>query len=217
VGDPAEANWLEKRARRVQKRFAETFWDEERGCLYDVIDGEGHPDAALRPNQVIALGLPFQLLPKPRATRVLKLVEEHLYTPVGLRTLAPGEPGYTPTCEGDDDARERAAHQGTVWTWLLGPFFTALVRIHGAPGRRKARRMMEALRPWLAEGGVGSLSGRYDAEPPHTPRGSIAHAWSVAEVLRAWADDLQEESAPPLEPQGPPQRSRRSRPKKGDR
>jgi glycogen debranching enzyme len=207
VGDPAEANWLEKRARRVQKRFAELFWDEERGWLCDVADGD-HRDLALRPNQVIALGLPFQLLPKPRAARVLKVVEERLYTPVGLRTLAPGEPGYIPTCDGDTAARERAAHQGTVWTWLLGPFFTALVRVQGAPGRRKARRMMEALRPWLVSGGVGSLSGRYDAEPPHTPRGSIARAWSVAEVLRAWVDDLQEEGAPPREP-------RRAR-KKGD-
>lgn len=186
----ADAKALEQKAKRAEKRFQELFWNEEAGQLNDVIDGERR-DTALRPNQVFALSLPFPLLPKAKAARVLEAVEVKLYTPVGLRTLSPDHPDYHPAYEGDPAAREAAYHQGTVWSWLLGPYLTALVRVHGATGRRKAREAVAALEPRLAEAGVGSLSEVFDAEAPHSPGGCIARAWSVAEVLRAWVEDVQ--------------------------
>jgi glycogen debranching enzyme len=181
LGDAAEAKTLAQRARRVQKRFAEVFWNEEGGYLYDVVHGEER-DAALRPNQLFALSLPFPLLPKPKAARVLAAVEEKLYTPVGLRTLEPGHPDY-------DVAS--AYYQGAIWAWLLGPYYSALVRVHGAAGRKKALAALAELRPRLVEAGVASLPEVFDPEPLRSPRGSIARAWGVAEVLRAYVEDLQ--------------------------
>jgi predicted glycogen debranching enzyme len=194
LGDPQEGERLAKRAKRVQKRFGELFWNEEAGCLFDVVDGVNGEvrDASLRPNQVFALSLPFPLLPKARAARVLAAIEEHLATPVGLRSLAPGEPGYRPSYTGGPVERELAYHQGTVWSWLLGPYLTALTRVQGPAGRKKARQLFADLEPRLAEAGLGSLSEVYDAEPPHAPRGCIARAWTVGELLRAWSEDLRQ-------------------------
>ena len=202
LGDAAEGKELARQAKRAEKRFAELFWNEAAGQLDDVVDGgwPGHRDTALRPNQVFALGLPFPLLPKAKAARVLEAVEAKLYTPVGLRTLAPDHADYHPDCAGDPMDREAAYHQGTVWTWLLGPYLTALVRVHGAAGRRKARQVIAALAPRLAEAGIGSLSESYDAEAPHSPRGCIARAWSVAEVLRAYVEDVQGVGPAPPKP-----------------
>ncbi len=205
LGDPEEGERLAKRAKRVQKRFGELFWNEEAGCLFDVVDGDV-PDASLRPNQVFALALPFPLLPKARAARVLAAIEEHLATPVGLRSLAPGDPGYRPVYAGGPVERELAYHQGTVWSWLLGPYFTALARVQGPAGRRKARKLFADLEPRLAESGLGSLSEVYDAEPPHAPRGCIARAWTAGELLRAWSEDLQE--APVDQPSKAPRKAR---------
>jgi len=190
LGDAAEGKQLAQKAKRAEKRFQELFWNEEAGRLDDVVQ-ENHRDTALRPNQIFALSLPFPLLPKAKAARVLEAVEAELYTPVGLRTLAPNHPEYRPAYEGGPDSREAAYHQGTVWAWLLGPYLTALVRVHGAAGRRKAREVVTALEPRLAEAGIGSISELFDGEAPHSPRGCIAHAWSVAEVLRAYAEDVQ--------------------------
>lgn len=199
LGDADEAKALAQRARKVQKRFAELFWNEEDGFLHDVVEGD-HVEPSLRPNQVFALSLPFPLLAKKPAAQVLAALEEHLFTPVGLRTLAPSDPQYHPVCEGDADAREAACHQGTAWTWLLGPYLTALVRVQGAAGRKKAWRIVRELEPRLAEAGLGSLSEVYDGEAPHSPRGCIARAWSVAEVLRAYVEDVQPAAAPAAKP-----------------
>jgi predicted glycogen debranching enzyme len=202
LGDAADGKTLAQKAKRAEKRFQELFWNEEAGQLDDVV-GEGGRDTALRPNQIFALSLPFPLLPRAKAARVLAAVEEKLYTPVGLRTLSPDHPGYHAVYEGGQDSREAAYHQGTAWTWLLGPYLTALVRVHGAAGRRKAREVIAALEPRLAEAGVGSLSEIFDAEAPHSPRGCIARAWSVAEVLRAYCEDVQAapaKRARPLKP-----------------
>lgn len=221
LGDPEEGERLAQRAKRVQKRFGELFWNEEAGCLFDVVDGEVR-DASLRPNQVFALSLPFPLLPKARAARALATlatIEEHLATPVGLRSLAPGEPGYRPSYAGGPVERELAYHQGTVWSWLLGPYLTALARVQGPAGRRKARKLFADLEPRLAEAGLGSLSEVYDAEPPHAPRGCIARAWTVGELLRAWSEDLRETPGaaaveePPAEKPAKAPRKARSRKK----
>jgi predicted glycogen debranching enzyme len=203
LGDAADGKALAQKARRAEKRFQELFWNEEAGQLDDVVrpagDGELRDvrDTALRPNQIFALSLPFPLLPKDKAARVLEAVQMKLYTPVGLRTLAPDHPDYHAVYEGGHDSREAAYHQGTVWSWLLGPYLTALVRVQGAAGRKKAREVIAALEPRLAEAGVGSLSEIFDAEAPHSPRGCIARAWSVAEVLRAYAEDVLPHNTPP--------------------
>jgi predicted glycogen debranching enzyme len=183
------ADDLAARAFAVKDKFVETFWNSKGGYLYDVVNGADRDDS-LRPNQLFALSLPHDLLPNSQALRVLKTVEQRLLTPVGLRSLAPGSPGYRPRYEGNVHSRDGAYHQGTVWGWLLGPYITALVRLRGASGRERARSLVDGLRERLSEAGLGTLSEIYDAEMPNIPRGCIAQAWSVAEILRAAREDL---------------------------
>ena len=115
----------------------------------------------------------------------MEVVREQLLTPVGLRSLAPGHPDYKPTYDGDLRSRDAAYHQGTVWAWLIGPFVDAWLRLH--PGRpQDARKFLDGFVPHLGEACLGSISEVFDAEAPYTPRGCIAQAWSVAEVLRCW-------------------------------
>jgi predicted glycogen debranching enzyme len=177
------------RARDARQRFAALFWNESAGCLYDVINGDDK-DPSIRPNQVFALSLPHELLPRRQALSVLKVIEQKLLTPVGLRSLAPGSPGYCQRYEGNVHSRDGAYHQGTVWTWLLGPYITALVRLRGDTGRAHARALVDHLGSLLGEYGLGTLGEIFDAEPPFTPRGCIAQAWSVGEILRACREDL---------------------------
>ncbi|HXO22574.1 MAG TPA: amylo-alpha-1,6-glucosidase, partial [Thermoanaerobaculia bacterium] len=188
LGRPEQAARLARRAARVRERFIELYWNEATGWLLDCVDGEER-DATLRPNQLLALSLPFPLLEGPRARSVLQVVEAKLLTPVGLRSLAPGDPRYRPTYGGSAAERDAAYHQGTVWPWLLGPFLTALVRLRGESGRAQARALLAAFAPHLWEAGVGTVSEIFDAEPPHAPHGCIAQAWSVAELLRAAVED----------------------------
>jgi len=189
------AEWFTEEYRPLYERgaaaFAERFWNAEGGYLHDVIDADHEPgkvDPSLRPNQIFAVGgLPFQLLEGPRARQVVDAVEQVLLTPLGLRTLAPGSPGYQPVYEGDPRARDGAYHQGTVWPWLLGPFVEAWVRVRGntVEARHEARqRFLEPLLAHLNEAGLGHISEIADAEAPHTPRGCPFQAWSVGEALR---------------------------------
>ena len=183
--------------------FAERFWDESAGGLYDVVDADhvpGRMDATLRPNQILAVGgLPWPLLGGARARRVVDLVETRLWTPLGLRTLAPDAPGYRPRYEGGVLSRDGAYHQGTVWPWLLGPFVEAWVRVRGggAKAREQARRRFLApILEHLGSAGLGHVSEIADAEAPHEPRGCPFQAWSVAEALRL---DLQVLGQPVVE------------------
>jgi predicted glycogen debranching enzyme len=198
-GDTTVAKQFAQRAEHVKARFAEEFWNEDAGCLYDYIDGpdlpnlnsqENRGDAAIRPNQIFALSLPFSLLDGEKAKQVLKVVEEKLYTPVGLRSLAASEPGYRSHYGGDQWSRDSAYHQGTVWSWLLGPMITAIVRVEGEAGKQRAKQLLENIKPHLCDAGIGTISEIFDAEPPHTPRGCMAQAWGVAEVLRAYIEDV---------------------------
>jgi len=193
---PAAARWrgLEAQARAS---FAARFWNEAAGCLYDVVDvnhRRGAVDPAMRPNQVLAVGgLPAVLLPPERARRVVDAVEKRLWTPMGLRTLAPGEPGYRGRYAGDPRARDSAYHQGTAWPWLLGPFVEAWVRVRGGgeDAKRQAReRFLEPLGAGLGEYGLGHLPEIADGDPPHTPRGCPFQAWSMGEFLRISFDIL---------------------------
>jgi predicted glycogen debranching enzyme len=186
-GNKIEAAPFAQRAEQVKMKFAEVFWNEAGGYLYDYVDDE-HRDAALRPNQIFALSLPFPLLEGEKARKVLNIVEEKLYTPVGLRSLAANEAGYRPRYGGDQFSRDSAYHQGTVWSWLLGPLITAIVRVEGKAGRKRAKQLLENIKPHFSDAGIGTISEIFDAEPPHSPRGCMAQAWGVAEVLRAYIE-----------------------------
>ena len=184
-GDPDGAATLAAQADRTRASFDARFWFEDGGYLYDVVDGESGDDPACRPNQILALSLRHPVLAEHRWRPVLEVVRERLLTGVGLRSLAPGHPDYKPTYRGDLRTRDAAYHQGTVWGWLIGPFIDAWLRVH--PGDHAgARRLLHGFDQHLGEACIGSISEIFDAEPPFTPRGCVAQAWSVAEVLRTW-------------------------------
>lgn len=171
--------------------FRRRFWDQTRGHLHDVVDVDhvpGTADPTLRPNQLLAAGgLPLPLLDGSMARSVVEVAEARLWTPLGLRSLAPGEPAYAPRCHGGVAQRDGAYHQGTVWPWLLGPFVEAWLRVHGATPQacQEAReRFVAPLRAHVDDAGLGHVSEIADAEPPHTPRGCPFQAWSVGELIR---------------------------------
>jgi predicted glycogen debranching enzyme len=176
---------------RGNTAFLARFWDEARGCLYDVADADhivGKSDRSFRPNQIFAVGgLPSALIEGPQARRIVDAVENRLLTPLGLRSLAPGEPGYQPRYSGDGRHRDAEYHQGTVWPWLVGPFIEAWLRVRGETTAAKAEartRFFQPLLTHLDEAGIGHLPEIADGEAPHTPRGCPFQAWSVAEALR---------------------------------
>lgn len=184
--EKAEVRKSEKmlaRGNQIRESFLQTFWNPYTRSLYDYVN-DHIKDDALRPNQLFAISLPFPLLEPQQAADVLQVVEEKLYTPVGLRSLAPDHPAYIGRYQGDQVSRDAAYHQGTVWTWLLGPYIDALIKVRGIRGHQQAQRVINALESHLSDAGIGSLSEIFDAEAPFTPRGCIAQAWSVAEVLR---------------------------------
>jgi predicted glycogen debranching enzyme len=190
IGQEREARWREPFA-RAWRSFQDRFWNEAGGCLYDVVDAdhrEGAVDDSFRPNQIFAVGgLPVAVLEGERARRVVDAVESRLWTPLGLRTLAPGSPGYHPRYEGDLRARDSAYHQGTVWPWLIGPFVEAWVRVRGGTRDVKeeaSRRFLAPVLAHLGEAGLDHVSEIADGDAPHTPRGCPFQAWSVGEALR---------------------------------
>ena len=190
--DPAHARRFDDHAARARESFNRRFWYGDGGYLYDVVDGENGDDASLRPNQILAVSLDSPILERSKWARVVDVVREHLLTPVGLRSLAPGSPDYKPKYYGDLRARDAAYHQGTVWTWLLGPFIDAWLRAY--PGRRaEARDFLSGCGTTLSEGCIGTVSEIFDAEAPFTPRGCVAQAWSVAELIRCCVNTAERE------------------------
>jgi predicted glycogen debranching enzyme len=184
-GDEEAARPIGVLADRVRGYFNERFWFGAGSYLYDIVDGEAGNDDACRPNQLLALSLDHPVLEERRWVPVLEIVRGQLLTPLGLRSLAPAHPDYKRTYDGDLRARDAAYHQGTVWGWLIGPMVDAWMRVH--PGDRAgARRLLEGFGDHLGEACIGSVSEIFDAEEPYTPRGCVAQAWSVAEVLRCW-------------------------------
>jgi predicted glycogen debranching enzyme len=169
--------------------FASRFWNDDRGCLYDVIDVDhmqGTADPLLRPNQIFAAGgLPLTLVSPERAGRIVDIVERALLVPLGLRTLAPGEPGYNGHYGGGVEARDGAYHQGTAWPWLLYAFADACVRTR--PPDRASQTLTTiaaALRSYLDTTGLGHLPEVVSGDAPHTPGGCPFQAWSLAALLR---------------------------------
>jgi predicted glycogen debranching enzyme len=184
-GNEAEAAHIAEQAEKTSHSFNHRFWYDKGQYLYDVIDGEQGDDAAFRPNQLLAFSLSHPVLSPDRWATVLKAVHERLYTPVGLRSLAPEHTDYKAKYYGDLRSRDAAYHQGTVWGWLIGPFVDAWLKVH-PDDAEGARRFVTGFEPHLNEGCVGSISEIFDAEQPYTQRGCVAQAWSVAEALRCW-------------------------------
>jgi len=191
--DPADSNRYAALADRARQRLTQAFWNETAGCLYDVVYDGGAPDASIRPNQIFAVSLPYPLLTDEQALQVVDVVEWELLTPYGLRTLSPRDSNYHGRYEGGPASRDGAYHQGTVWPWLLGPFMTAYVKVHGhsEEARSRADRFLDPLRAHLLEAGLGQISEVFDGDFPHRPGGCFAQAWSVAEVLRMYVEDAQ--------------------------
>jgi predicted glycogen debranching enzyme len=184
LGEQARAD-LATAAEHTRKSFNERFWYAEGRHLYDVIDGPQGDDPSCRPNQVFAISLRHPILDRSRWEPVITTVQQRLLTPVGLRSLARDHPGYKSRYFGDLRARDAAYHQGTVWPWLIGPFIDAWLRVYPTD-RDHARGFLEGLVPHLGEACLGTIGEIFDADPPFTPRGCVAQAWSVAEMLRCW-------------------------------
>jgi glycogen debranching enzyme len=191
-GEDRRAEDLRRLAERAEKSF-EKFWNAKRNCLYDVIAQDG-PDASLRPNQIIAGALDFTMLDTARATNVVDIVERELLTPYGLRTLEHSDPRYVGSYVGDRRGRDMAYHNGTVWPWLLGPFITAFLKVKGYTNEERGNALRVFLLPLFVRqvlgAGLGTLGEIFDGDKPHRPRGCTAQAWSVAEPMRAYAEDV---------------------------
>lgn len=186
AGRKDEAKGIAEHAGRARESFNRRFWYQDGGYLYDVVDSEtGNDDPSCRPNQVFAISLDHPVLDKSRWSPVLHVIKQRLLTPVGLRSLAPGERDYKACYDGDLRARDAAYHQGTVWAWLIGPFIDAWLKVH-PDDVRTARGFLDGFKAELRDACVGSISEIFDAEPPFNPRGCCAQAWSVAEVLRCF-------------------------------
>ena len=192
-----DADEIETNAAKAKESFGKLFWNAEGNYLYDVIDENGKPDATLRPNQLFAISLPFALVEGEKAEAVLKIVEEKLYTPVGLRSLPPEDVHYVHRYGGDQWHRDSSYHEGTVWSWLLGTYVDALIKVKSQ--RSKIKKVVEDFKYHLNESCIGSVSEIFDADAPHHSRGCVAQAWGVAEVLRVMTDyelyDVKEEIA----------------------
>jgi predicted glycogen debranching enzyme len=174
---------LADHAAQARESFNARFWYDDGGYLFDVVDGATGDDAACRPNQVFAISLDHPVLHEARWAPVMDVVRSRLLTPVGLRSLARGHPDYKAKYYGDLRSRDAAYHQGTVWGWLIGPYVDAWLKLH-PDDRAGARALLDGFAAHLNEACVGSISEIFDADAPYTPRGCIAQAWSVAEVLR---------------------------------
>lgn len=178
-------------AENVRHSFLREFWNDDASCLYDCIT-DGQADPSMRPNQILAASLPFSMLSPPQLKHVTEAVTRELLTPFGLRSLSPKDPRYQGRYQGDSAQRDAAYHQGTVWSWLMGPYITSRLRVsgHTPSALLEARALLSALESHLRESGLGSISEIFDGDPPHEPRGCIAQAWSVAELLRVLVDEL---------------------------
>lgn len=191
LGDQEGRKLYGELALRVQEKFPATFWCMRHDYLADVVH-RGVRDECLRPNQIFALSLPYRLLSNRQERQVLNAISRHLYTPFGLRTLAPYETDYRPRYQGDRVSRDGAYHQGTAWAWLTGPYVTAYRRVHNhsRASRQVAARILAPFFHHLFDFGLGSVAEIFDGEHPHAAKGCPYQAWSVAELLRAYVQDV---------------------------
>jgi glycogen debranching enzyme len=183
-GDESDREKYLEMAETAKKSFNQLFWNEREECLFDAIDGE-EKDASVRPNQIFAVSLKYSIIDDEKARKVVEKVEAELLTPVGLRSLSPGDSRYCPRYIGNPFERDSAYHQGTVWAWLTGAFVDAYRKTHRDEQHTEKRvnEILAGFKNHLGEAGVGQISEIFDAAAPHESRGCIAQAWSVAEVL----------------------------------
>lgn len=189
AGEVGDRGWISQcgqAADRARASFREKFWSAERGCLFDIVRDDGNVDK-IRPNQIFAVSLPYDLLDLPQQQAIVRTVSEKLLTQVGLRTLARDDPDYRPRYEGPPQARDGAYHNGTVWPWLIGPYIDAYLRAFGlnSENTEQCRALIRGIEEEAAwQGCVDSFAEIYDGDHPHHPRGCPAQAWSVAEIAR---------------------------------
>ena len=190
-GDSHHEKHFKEIAQRASDHFNRLFFNESTGCLYDVID-KNNRDGSIRPNQILAVSLFYSMLPEEKAKSIVQVVERDLLTPYGLRSLSPNDSRYCGRYQGDPASRDGAYHQGTVWPWLIGPFISAYVKINdrSEKSREQAAQWLSALFNHIDEAGLGQVSEIFDGNTPHHPRGCIAQAWSVGELLRAAVEDI---------------------------
>lgn len=189
-GPPGPAS-IAALASQVVAAFNSRFWNDPASCCFDVIDDRAR-DAAIRPNQLLAISLPFPILSLDRAPRMLETVRQELLTPVGLRTLSPRDPSYLGRYRGDVVSRDRAYHNGSVFPWLLGPYVSAYLKVNGRTENALAqvRQLLKGCLDRIRGDGLGNLCELFDGDPPHTADGAVASARSVGEVLRCYAEDV---------------------------
>ena len=183
-GELDEAKGIAAKALQAKESFEEKFWFHDGNYLIDVIDPDGKPDTSVRPNQVFALSLPFHLIDGEKGRSVMNVLRSKLYTPAGLRSLSPDDPNYKGHYAGNTYSRDSSYHQGTVWSWLLGPYIEAGMKTEGESFRKEAVATILRFSNYMSEGCIGSVSEIFDGDSPHHPRGCVAQAWGVAEILR---------------------------------
>jgi len=192
IAEKTDKEWgHQELAEKVRRNFAEKFWNQEKDCVYDVVKSD-HRDPSVRPNQIFAVFLPFELLDLKKARGVVSTVKEKLLTPYGLRSLERGDPSYKGVYRGNIVERDLAYHQGTVWSWLIGPFITSFLKVSEHPSDREIAKdfLAKLLGDHIKSAGLGSISEIFDGDEPHVPRGCISQAWSVAEILRSYVEDV---------------------------
>jgi len=178
-------------AARVRASFNDAFWNAHGRCCYDVVADHG-PDPSVRPNQLLAMSLPFPVLDVARFAAALETVTRELLVPTGVRTLAPSDPAYRGRYGGDVVSRDRAYHNGSAYPWLLGPYVTAYLRVHGRgpQARREAAALLEPCLAYLRGDGLGKICELFDGDPPHRPGGALASARATGELLRCYVEDV---------------------------
>ncbi len=191
--EPILAKRYADMANQTQQSFIEKFWNPQNGCLFDVVDGKA-VDASIRPNQIFAVSLDYTMLDHEKSQKVVETVNRELVTPYGLRTLSLGDPKFIGKCSGDSRSRDMAYHNGTIWPWLMGPYVTAYLKINEYSSEVKQQILENLVLPLFStgihQGGLGTINEIYDCDSPNEPRGCISQAWSVAEPLRAYFEDI---------------------------
>ncbi|MDQ3321820.1 MAG: amylo-alpha-1,6-glucosidase [Acidobacteriota bacterium] len=184
-GDAADREKYLEMAAKAKQNFTEIFWNDVEECLFDVING-AEKDASVRPNQIFAVSLPHSIVEGEKGRKIVEKVEAELLTSYGLRSLSPKDENYCPVYTGTPFERDSAYHQGTIWAWLIGGFVDAYRKVHTNENETENRvaEILSGFKNHLTEAGIGQISEIFDADAPHNPRGCVAQAWSVAEVLR---------------------------------
>jgi len=168
----------------IKKSFLELFWDEEKGYLADYVNDYEGKNFDVRPNMLIAVSMPYSMLERDQMKKVLDIADKDLVTSRGLRTLSPRNKLYKGVCRGNQEQRDLAYHQGTVWPWLYGPFCEGWLKVYGKQGVQRVKNLVFGMEEVMSEHGITTISEIYDGDPPHSPQGAISQAWSVAEILR---------------------------------